>query len=52
MGRDMIDIYSDYLLYSTGQTTAAGLSGILKGEISSDRITGFLSAEVFKNIKN
>jgi hypothetical protein len=47
MGRDILDIYSDYLLYSTGQTTATGLSGILEGEISHDKITRFLSTETF-----
>jgi hypothetical protein len=45
MGRDILDIYSDYLLYSTGQTTATGLSSILEDEISHDQITRFLSTE-------
>jgi hypothetical protein len=47
MGREILDIYSDYLLYSTGQTTATGLSSILDEEISHDKITRFLSTEVF-----
>jgi hypothetical protein len=47
MGRDLLDIYSDYLLYSTGQTTAMGLSKILKGEISHDQMTRLLSEEAF-----
>jgi hypothetical protein len=47
MGRDILDIYSDYLLYSTEQTTATGLSKILDGEISHDKITRFLTSESF-----
>jgi hypothetical protein len=47
MGRDLLDIYSDYLLYSTGQTTATGLSKILEGELSHDQITRFLTSEAF-----
>ena len=45
MGRDILDLYSDYLLYSTKQTTATGLSELLDGEISHDKITRFLSKE-------
>jgi hypothetical protein len=57
MGRDLLDIYSDYLLYSRGQTTATGLSALLEGEVSHDKITRFLSEELFdektlwKNVK-
>jgi hypothetical protein len=47
MGRDILDLYSDYLLYSNGQTTATGLSKLLDEEISHDKITRFLSTETF-----
>jgi IS4 transposase len=47
MGRDILDLYSDYLLYSNGQTTATGLSKVLEDEISHDKITRFLSSEYF-----
>jgi hypothetical protein len=47
MGWEILDIYSDYLLYSTKQATATGLSELLDGEISHDRITRFLASEVF-----
>jgi len=47
MGRDILDLYSDYLLYSRGQTTATGLSEILERELSHDMITRFLSTETF-----
>ena len=45
MGREILELYSDYLLYSTRQTTATGLSDILDGEVSHDKITRFLSLE-------
>jgi len=44
---DILDLYSDYLLYSKGQTTATGLSEVLEGELSHDKITRFLSKEYF-----
>jgi hypothetical protein len=47
MGREILDLYSDYLLYSNTQTTATGLSEILDGEVSHDKITRFLSSEYF-----
>jgi hypothetical protein len=47
MGRDILDLYSDYLLYSSGQTTATGLSTILEGSVSHDKITRSLSTEIF-----
>ena len=42
-----MDLYSDYMLYSTRQTTATGLSELLNGKISHDSITRFLSSESF-----
>jgi hypothetical protein len=47
MGRDILDLYSDYLLYGNAQTTATGLSELLDGEISHDKITRYLSSELF-----
>lgn len=38
-----MDLYSDYLLSSFGQTTATGLSSLVNGTISHDKITRFLS---------
>jgi hypothetical protein len=46
MGRNILDLYSDYLLCSSGQTTATGLSALLQG-CSHDRITRFLRKEYF-----
>ena len=45
MNREMIELYSDYLLASYGQTTATGLSKLLEGDLSHDQITRFLRQE-------
>ncbi len=42
---EIAEIYSDYLIASFGLTTATGLSKLLDGEISHDKITRFLSSE-------
>ena len=41
----VLELYTDYLIASFGKTTATGLSEILDGEISHDKITRFLGAE-------
>ncbi|GAA3985997.1 hypothetical protein GCM10022407_33570 [Hymenobacter antarcticus] len=52
-----LDLYTDYLLSSTGPTTATGLSRLLDGEMSHDHITRWLSsadwslAEVWRHAK-
>ena len=43
---DIAEIYSDYLIASFGLTTATGLSKLLDGEISHDKITRFLASEI------
>lgn len=43
---NLAEIYSDYLIASFGLTTATGLSQLLDGEISHDKITRFLSSKV------
>ncbi len=45
MDKQMLDIYSDYLISSFSYTTATGLSDALEGAISHDKITRFLSAD-------
>ena len=42
-----MDIYTDYLICSFGQTTATGLSALLSNTISHDKITRFLSEYEF-----
>jgi hypothetical protein len=39
----MLETYSDYLLVSTGLTTATGFSRLLDGSLSHDRCTRFLA---------
>lgn len=41
----MLDIYTDYLISSFGQATATGLSRMLDGQISHDKVTRSLSGE-------
>ena len=47
MNTQILDIYSDYLIRSFGQTTATWLSQLLSGSFSHDQITRFLSEEDF-----
>jgi hypothetical protein len=42
---NLLDLYSDYLISAFGQTTATGLSALLKGEISHDSVQRFLASE-------
>lgn len=46
MTKELLDLYSDYLLSSMGATTATGLSRLLDGAVSHDQITRFLSEKV------
>jgi hypothetical protein len=41
--KQMLDLYSDYLLASFGATTATGLSELLSGDVSHDQVTRYLS---------
>ena len=45
MDREILDLYTHYLISSFGQTTATGLSALLGGTISHDRISRFLNAQ-------
>lgn len=55
--KELLDLYSDYLISSFGQTTATGLSALLDGQISHDRVQRFLaspkrtSAELWQIVK-
>lgn len=42
---ELLDLYSDYLISSFGQTTATGLAALLAGPVSHDRIQRFLASE-------
>lgn len=45
MNYQILDLYSDYLLSSFGQTTATGLAKLIDGEVSHDQITRMLGSE-------
>ena len=45
MNKEILDLYSDYLLSSFGKTTATGLSKLVNGEVSHDQVTRMLSAK-------
>jgi hypothetical protein len=47
MRKKYIELYTDYLIASFGKTTATGLSALLDGEISHDKITRFLGKEEY-----
>lgn len=43
MNKDLLELYSDYLLSAFSHTTATGLSAMTGGEVSHDKVTRFLS---------
>jgi hypothetical protein len=45
--RCSLDIYTDYLISSTGQATATGLSSLYDGAISHDQVTRLLTSSYF-----
>lgn len=47
MNRELLELYSDYLLSSFSYTTATGLSALTGGAVSHDRVTRFLANEDF-----
>lgn len=47
MNQKLLEVYSDYLISSFSYTTATGLSGMLDGSVSHDKVTRFLSSEDF-----
>ena len=47
MKNDLFDIYTDYLICSFEQVTATGLSQLLDGAVSHDKITRLLSNNLF-----
>ena len=47
MNKEIMELYSDYLISSFGEVTATGLSKALNGNISHDKVTRFLSQSDF-----
>jgi len=48
MKKQLLELYTDYLMSSFSYTTATGLSVMSKGKISHDKVTRFLSSEDFR----
>jgi len=44
MDKEILDLYTDYLLSSFGQTTATGLSTLMDGAISHDQVSRMLAS--------
>jgi hypothetical protein len=44
---DMLDLYSDYLIFQNKYATATGLSELVDGEFTHDKVTRFLRLEDF-----
>lgn len=49
MNKTDLDLYTDYLLSTFGSAMATGLSAMLEGEVSHDRITRFLSEKDYSS---
>jgi hypothetical protein len=47
MDKQLLDLYTDYLLASFGATTATGLARLMDGTVSHDQITRFLAKRQF-----
>jgi hypothetical protein len=47
MKKELLDIYSDYLISQTGHATATGLAAMFEGEISHDQVSRFLREEAY-----
>ena len=45
MDDQLLDLYTDYLISSFGLVTATGLSSLVDGSVSHDKITRFLASK-------
>ena len=45
----MLDLYTDYLICQNKYATATGLSDMVDGEFSHDKVTRFLNATIYKS---
>lgn len=48
--KELLDLYSDYLISSFGQTTGTGMAQLLEGKVSHDRIQRWLSKRDFSAV--
>lgn len=49
MNKQLLDIYSDYLIAKNQYATATGLSDLLEGQLSHDKITKFLNGQLLSS---
>ncbi len=49
MKKELLELYSGYLLSSFGYTASAGLSDLPDSQIGHDRITDFLAGSYFNS---
>ncbi len=49
MNREILDLYTDYLISSNHYRTATGLERLVDGEVSHDKVTRFLSKEDYES---
>ncbi len=49
--KELLDIYSDYLIGAFRQTTGTGLAGLMGGSISHDQIQRLLGKEQFGSVE-
>lgn len=47
MDKQRLELYTDYLISQCGYATATGLSAMVDGEVSHDKVTRFLSAREY-----
>jgi len=45
MNKELLEIYSDYLISQNYYATATGLAAMLNGEVSHDQVSRFLRSE-------
>lgn len=49
MDKELLDIYSDYLISQGQYATATGLAAVLNGEVSHDQVSRFLRADDYNS---
>ena len=49
MNKNLLDIYYDYLIAQNSYATATGLSQMLDGQVSHDKITRFLNGAEYSS---
>jgi DDE superfamily endonuclease len=47
--KEVVELYTDYLMCTSGQATATGLSAMVDGEMSHDQVTRFLSEKEYSS---